>query len=146
MDFAPKCVQVYHEMRLIVADCISFSSSFFHRLPPVLSDLPSRAHLHEVGMLRCLLSTQTNRSVGGLAVRARPLFLFCLCVYFCLYGPFTCILFHKFSRQLSAFSLRSSGLISALLVLSTTCLFMKVSLSPDVILCDCLGVMHQLTK
>ena len=39
----------------------------------------------------------------------------------------------KFSRQLSAFSLSSSGLISALLVLSTIYLFMKVSFSPDVI-------------
>ena len=31
-------------------------------------------------------------------------FLFCSCVCFCLYGPFNCISFHKFSRQLSAFS------------------------------------------
>ena len=46
-------------------------------------------------------------------------FLFCSCVYFCLYGPFNCIPFHKFSRQLSAFSLCSSGLTSALLVLLT---------------------------
>ena len=38
-------------------------------------------------------------------------FLFCSCVYFCLYGPFNCISFRKFSRQLSAFSLRSFGLI-----------------------------------
>ena len=63
--------------------------------------------------------------------------LFCSCVCFCLYGPFNCISFHKFSRQLSAFSLCSSGPISALLVLSTICLFLKVSFgpSPDVILC-----------
>ena len=45
-----------------------------------------------------------------------------------LWGPFNYISFHKFSRQLSAFSLCSSGLVSALLVLSTTYLFMKVSL------------------
>ena len=32
---------------------------------------------------------------------------------------FNCVSFYKFSRQLSAFSLCSSGLISALLVLST---------------------------
>ena len=25
-------------------------------------------------------------------------FLFCLCICFCLYGPFNCILFHKFCR------------------------------------------------
>ena len=37
------------------------------------------------------------------------------CICFCLHGPFNCISFHTFSRQLSAFSLCSSGLISALL-------------------------------
>ena len=47
--------------------------------------------------------------------------LFCSCVYFCLYGPFNCILFQ------SVFSLCSSGLISALLILSTIYLF-----SPDI--------------
>ena len=39
------------------------------------------------------------------------------------------------SQKLSAFLLCSSGLISALLVLSTTYFFMKVSLSPDILLC-----------
>ena len=73
-------------------------------------------------------------------------FLFCSCVCFCLYGPFHSISFHKFSRTLFAFSLCSSGLISALLVLSTIHLFMKVSLSPDVILCGWLGLKHQLTN
>ena len=29
-------------------------------------------------------------------------FLFCSCDYFCVYGPFNCILFHKSSRQFSA--------------------------------------------
>ena len=46
-------------------------------------------------------------------------FLFCSCVCFCVYSPFNCISLHKFSRPLSVFSLCSSGLISALLVLST---------------------------
>ena len=72
-------------------------------------------------------------------------FLFCSCDCFCFYGPFNCISFHKFSRQVSAFSLCSSGLISALLVLSTIYLFMKISLSPDVILCGCLGLKHKLS-
>ena len=45
-------------------------------------------------------------------------------------GPFNLISFHKSSRQLPAFSLCSSGLISAFLLLSAVCLFMKVSLSP----------------
>ena len=58
------------------------------------------------------------------------LFLFVFCFVF--YGAFDCISFCKFSRQLSAFSLCSPGLNSALLVLSTIHLFMKVSLSPDV--------------
>ena len=53
-------------------------------------------------------------------------FLFCSCVCFCLYGPSNCISFHNFSRQLSVFSLCSSGL---------TCLFMQASFSPDVIHC-----------
>ena len=56
-----------------------------------------------------------------------PFTLF-LCL-FLSYGPFTCISFHKFSRQLSVFSLCSPSLISALLVLSTTYLFLKVSLN-----------------
>ena len=50
------------------------------------------------------------------------------------YSPFNCISFYKFFRQLSAFSLSSSGLHSVLLVLSTVYLFMKVSLSPDIFL------------
>ena len=61
------------------------------------------------------------------------------------FGPFNCISFHKFSRLLSVFSLCSSGLISALLVLSTLYLFMKVSFSPDIIPSGWLGSEHQLT-
>ena len=72
-------------------------------------------------------------------------FLFCSFVCFCLYGSFNCISFHKFSRQLSAFLLCSSGPTSVLLVLSTVYLFIKVSLSPDVTLCGWLGWKHQLT-
>ena len=45
------------------------------------------------------------------------------CVYFCLYGPFSCISFHKFSQKLSTFSLCSSSLISASLVLATLSLY-----------------------
>ena len=37
-------------------------------------------------------------------------------------------------------------LLYVLLVLSTTCLFMKVSLSPGIILCGGLGLKHQLTN
>ena len=60
-------------------------------------------------------------------------FLFCSCVCFSLYDPFNCISFHKFFRQLSVFLLCSSDLNSALLVLSTIYLFLKVSLSLDII-------------
>ena len=73
-------------------------------------------------------------------------FLFCSCVCFCLYGPFNFISFHKFSRQLSAFLICSSSLISALMVLSTAYFIMKVSLIPDIILCGWLGLKHQLTN
>ena len=70
-------------------------------------------------------------------------FLFCSCVYFSLYSLFNCISFHKISWQLSAFSLWSSCLISALLFFSTICLVMKVSFSPDIILCSWPGLKHQ---
>ena len=73
-------------------------------------------------------------------------FIFRSGVCFCLYGPFNFFFsFHKFSRQLSAFSLCFFGLISALLILSVIPLFMQVSLSPDIILCGWLGLKHQLT-
>ena len=72
-------------------------------------------------------------------------FLFCSCVCFCLYGPFNCISFHKFPQQLFAFSF-CCCINFALFVLSTIYLFMKVSLSPHIILCGWLGLKHQLTK
>ena len=64
-----------------------------------------RAHLHVVGVLRFMSKTETNRACPLL------FFKFCSSVSFCLYSPFNCISFHKFSRQLSAFSLCSSGLV-----------------------------------
>ena len=71
-------------------------------------------------------------------------FLFSSCV--CFFGPFNCISFHKFSRQLSVFSLCSSGLFSALRVLPTLCLLMKVSFSPGIIPSGWMGSKHQLTN
>ena len=79
----------------------------------------------------------------GLCHRHKPIvlahsffFVLFLCLFlYCLYGPFNSISFHKFSRQLFDFSISSSGLNSALLILSTMYLFIKVSLSPDLILC-----------
>ena len=99
----------------------------------------SQAHLHVLGMLRFMFLTYTNRACPLLFIRS-------IFVSFCLYCPFTCISFHKFSQQLSAFSLCSSGLISALLVLSTIYLFLEVSFSPGKILCGWLGLKHQLTN
>ena len=71
-------------------------------------------------------------------------FLFCSCVCFCLYGLFECISFHKFCWQLSAFSLCSSGHISALVAPLTINLFRKVSFGPDIVLCGWLGLKHLL--
>ena len=72
-------------------------------------------------MLRFMCSTQTNRACP-------LLFILFLCL-FRSYGPFNYISVHKFSKQYSAFSLCSPNLISALLVLLTMYLFVKVSLN-----------------
>ena len=76
----------------------------------------------------------------GLCLRHKPTKLarsFCsvlLSVSVFIYGPFKYFSLHEFSRQLSAFSFCSSGLsFYALSLISTICLFMKVSLSPDII-------------
>ena len=81
----------------------------------------STAHLYVVGMLRFVSFDINQQSLST------P-FYSALGVYFCLYGPFNCVSFHKFSRQFSAFSSFSSGLISTLFVLSTIYLFLKVCL------------------
>ena len=87
---------------------------------------------------------------GGIAVhkptKLAHTFLYCSCVCFRLYGPFNCISFHTFSGQLSAFSICSSDPISALLVIQTKYLFMKASLSPDIILCVWQSLKHQRTN
>ena len=68
-------------------------------------------------------------------------FIFHSCVCVCLYGPFNCISFHKFSRQ---FTLRFLSLFFrscfCLIGLFQLYLFMKVSLCPDIILCGWLGL------
>ena len=101
--------------------------------------------------LHLVSNPKGSSSRGGDAVvyvnRACPLFvLFCSCVYFCHYDSYNCISCRKFSRQLSVFSLFSSGLTSASLVLSTIYLFMKVSYSPDIIRFGWLGWKHLLTN
>ena len=95
-----------------------------HVLLDPLTESP-RAHLHVVGMLR-FMSDINQPSVPT------PFFFFfkfCSCVHICLCGPFNYISFHKFSRQLSVFSLCSSSLVYALVVLSTIYLFLEKSAS-----------------
>ena len=70
-------------------------------------------------------------------------FLLCSCVYFCLYGPFNCISFHKFSRQLSTFSLFFQ---SSFFLIGPFNISMKVSFSPVLILCGWLGLKRQQTN
>ena len=88
-----------------------------------------------------LCLTWTNRACPLLFQKKK----ICSDIYFCLYGLFNCISFHKFSRQLSVFWFCSSGLVSASLILSTIYLFMK-SLSPDMIHSGWLGSKHQVTN
>ena len=120
---------------------------------PVASWSTAQNFIHYVsGMLMKRIPCQGHRNVAKWVPVGSPLrggdvmvyvwhkptelahsFKLCSLVYFCLYGPFNCISFHKFSQQLSVFSLCSCGLISTPLVLSTIYLFMKVSFSPDII-------------
>ena len=81
------------------------------------------------------LTTTKSLLTGSVPSELVHSFLFCVCVCLCLCGPFDYISFHKLSQQLSAFSLCSSGLISALFVVSNIHLFVNVSLRPDILLC-----------
>ena len=107
-----------------------FISDFHYFVPPVPAGSPSR------GGDVTVYAFDINQP-------SLPTPFYSVLVYFCLYGPFNCISFHKFSRELSTFSLCSSGPPSALSVLSAVYLFVKVSFSPDIILCDWLGLKHQ---
>ena len=112
----------------------------WHRLPASIwlagcQNYYSTIHTHTLGFIRIFLYLFLILSYLYLCLWHKPTelahsVLFCSWVCFCLDGPFNCISFHKFSRQLSAFSLCSSDLSYALLVLSTVCLVVKVSLSP----------------
>ena len=73
------------------------------------------------------------------------LFILFLCVFLSLW-PFHLYLIPYSLPQLSIFSLCSSGLISALLVLSTIHLFVKVSFSPYIIHSCCLASKHHLAN
>ena len=110
---------------------VAFSSPY----EDLRGGLCPRAYLHVVGMLRFMFLYKPTECAHS--------FLFCSSVYFFLYDPFNWVSFHKFSRQFAALSLCSSGLLSALSVLSTVYLFVKISFSP---FCGWLGLKHQLTK
>ena len=102
---------------------------------------------YDINLWFFLVVLTGSPSRGGDVVvnRACPLlFILFLCL-FLSYGPFNCISFHKFSQQLSAFSLYSSRLISALLVLSTIYLYENLP-SPDIIHSGWLGSKHQVTN
>ena len=99
------------------------------------SILSPSTHFHMVGMLRFMFFWDKPTELAHS-------FLFC-CVCFCLFGPFNCISFHEFSWRLSAFSRSSSGLFFCL---TGPFNYMKVSFSPDIILCGWLGLMHPLTS
>ena len=124
-------------------DHISFEAAFSDTYPscfsanePVTEDRPSLMHDWDFRVF-----------VVDINQRSLPTLLFHSCVCFCLYhGPFSCFSFYKFPWQLSVFLGCSSGLTSAVLVFSTICLFMKVSLSPYIIFCGWLGLKQKLTN
>ena len=107
---------------------ISCSSHLIHLprshtcLPPSLSS--PRAHLHVVGMLG-FMSDINQPSL--------PTHFYSVLVSISVFMALTTVFHSIKSPDNSLFSDCSSGLISALLVLSTLYLFMKVSFSPDII-------------
>ena len=109
--------------------------------------------------LRCCFQMESGHTIFTPAVCSTPVEftlefdlqngeLFTQCNFICLTVSISVFmaLSTEFSRQLSGFSLCSSGLRSAFLVLSTIYLFMKVSFSPDIIPSGWLGSKHQLTN
>ena len=110
------------------------------RCPRYTKEITTLLHFSQL----CLIHTIPTGSHWHKSTELAHSFLFCSCICLCLYGPFNCISFHKFSQTLSVFSLCSSGITSVLLVLSTIYLFTKVSFSPDIIPSGWLGSKHQL--
>ena len=109
----------------------------FHLVP---ADSPSRdGYVAVVGMLQwwvCCCGGYVVVYVFDINLPNSPTpFYSILGSIFCLCGAYNCVSSIDSPNKLSAFSLCSSGLTSALLVLSTLYLFIKVSFSPDIILC-----------
>ena len=84
----------------------------------------SWAYLHVVGMLRFL----SDINQPGL-----PTPFYSVLVSISVFMALSTVFHSIYSPDNSVFSVYSSGLITALLVLSTVRLFMKVSFSPDII-------------
>ena len=94
------------------------------------------AHLHVVGMLQF---------ISDINQPSLPTPFYSLLVSISVFKALSTVFHFINSHDNCVFSLCSCGLSSALLVLSTVCLFMKVSCGPDIILSDWLGSKHQLT-
>ena len=80
----------------------------------------------------CLLSPRTHLYVVGmLPTELAHSFLYCSCVCFCLLWPFQLyFILYILPTTLRFLALLFRSYLSALLVLSTTCLFMTVSYQP----------------
>ena len=61
--------------KLVWRECVLFTRLFCCQLSP-------RAHLHVVGMLQFMYDINQP---------SLPTHIFCICVYFCLCGPFNCL-------------------------------------------------------
>ena len=66
----------------------------------ILSNTSPRAHLRVWGCCGLCLRQKPAEFAHSLS--------FCSCVYFCFYGSFNCVSFHKFSQQRSYFCLIGS--------------------------------------
>ena len=96
------CVMSFHRQTDSLCNLMSFS-----RIPP--KKVRKCARL--IGMYETQKQFLVWFAAQISAVVTSDLFVFfCFCVCFCLYGPFNCILFHRFSQQTFAFSLCSAGL------------------------------------
>ena len=102
--------------------------------------------MHLLSRCSCFPSTSVQGDFNPVQCGENLTVFFCSCVCFCLYGPFNCISFEKIIPTTLLFFSLFFWSFSAFLVVSTIYLFVKVSLSPDIILCGWLGLKHQLTN
>ena len=125
LNALPRC-KLRRSMHFVMMNrwCYCVFSWSFSAIPKldewaILSETFACTHRHPLGLAftrwGCYGLRWRHKSTG----LAHTFFILFLCL-FLSYGPFNCISFHKPSRQLSIFSLCSSGLLSASLVLSTT--------------------------